>query len=617
MILTNSTKLKTFKRILKYAPIQRYILPFFTYSIISSLFGILTFTLIQTLLDVLFGQKAPELAEKPILKWNNLESLVDYFNYSINLFTNQKGKVKTLWLVCGIIISSVLLSNIFRYLSSRIIETVKGFTVLSLRKTVFEKALKLNLSFFNDKRKGDIISRLTTDIQEVENSIGKAFSAVFKDVTLLIIFFAVLFWRSWELTIFSLLIIPISGFVIGSLTKKLKESAGEVQQNQSNLLSLFDEVFGGIRVIKGFGAEKYIKEKFSAENKGYYKSWLKMLFRQEAAPPISEILGVTLVATILLYGGTLVLSGNSDMTASAFVAYILLYSQVTRPAKEISNAIAGTQRGIVAAERILALIDTQSDIQEIENPIEISEFKDKIEFKNVCFNYNNSKEVLKNISFIIPKGKTIALVGSSGSGKSTIADLLPRFYDIISGEILVDGIPIEKLKIKSLRNLLGIVTQESILFNDTIKNNILFGSDFSENEVIEASKIANAFQFIVQTKQGYETSIGDRGGKLSGGQRQRLSIARAILKNPPILILDEATSALDTESEKLVQESLANLMKNRTTLVIAHRLSTIQNADEIIVLNNGEIVEQGSHNQLLTIENGFYKKLNSMQENNA
>jgi subfamily B ATP-binding cassette protein MsbA len=609
--------LKTFKRILKYAPIQRYIFPFFTYSIISSLFGILTFTLIQTLLDVLFGQKASQLLGKPDLKWNNLESLVDYFNYSINLFTSQKGKVKTLWLVCGIIISSVLLSNVFRYLSSRIIETVKGFTVLSLRKTVFEKALKLNLSFFNDKRKGDIISRLTTDIQEVENSIGKAFSAVFKDVTLLIIFFAVLFWRSWELTIFSLLIIPISGFVIGSLTKKLKESAGEVQQNQSNLLSLFDEVFGGIRIIKGFGAEKYIKEKFSTENTGYYKSWLKMLFRQEAAPPISEILGVTLVATILLYGGTLVLSGNSDMTASAFVAYILLYSQVTRPAKEISNAIAGTQRGIVAADRILALIDTQSDIQEIENPIEISEFKNQIEFKNVNFKYNNSKDILKNISFTIPKGKTIALVGSSGSGKSTIADLLPRFYDITAGEILVDGIPIEKLKIKSLRNLLGIVTQESILFNDTIKNNILFGSNYTDNEVFEASKIANAHQFIVQTKQGYETSIGDRGGKLSGGQKQRLSIARAILKNPPILILDEATSALDTESEKLVQESLSNLMKNRTTLVIAHRLSTIQNADEIIVLNNGEIVEQGTHSQLLTIENGFYKKLNSMQENNA
>ena len=396
--------------------------------------------LIQTLLDVLFGKNDVVSTVKPVLKWNSLESFVSYFNYSINSFTAHYGKVNTLWLVCGIIIGSVLISNIFRYLSARIIESVKGFTVLSLRKTVFEKALTLNLAFFNDKRKGDIISRLTTDIQEVENSIGKAFSAIFKDFILLIIYFAVLFWRSWELTLFSLLIIPLSGLVIGTLTKKLKESATDVQQNQSNLLSLFDEVFGGIRVIKGFAAENYINEKFKNENTAYYKSWLKMVFRQEAAPPVSEILGVSLVASILLYGGNLVLSGNSDMSASSFVAYILLYSQITRPAKEISNAIAGTQRGVVAADRILSLIDTQSDIVENKNAIEIKSFSEKIEFKNVSFKYNNSKEVLNNISFTIPKGKTVALVGGSGGGKSTIADLLPRFYDITNGEILVDGI---------------------------------------------------------------------------------------------------------------------------------------------------------------------------------
>jgi ATP-binding cassette, subfamily B, bacterial MsbA len=609
--------LKTFLRILKYAPIQRYILPFFIYSVLSSIFGILTFTLIQTLLDVLFSQKEVALTIKPNLKWNSIDNLVGNFNNSINTFTVNNGKVKTLWLVCGIIITTVLISNVFRYLSSRIIETVKGFTVLSLRKTVFEKAINLNLGFFNEKRKGDIIARLTTDIQEVENSIGKAFSAIFKDVVLLIIFFIVLFWRSWELTIFSLLIIPISGFVIGSLTKRLKESAADVQQNQSNLLSLFDEVFGGIRVIKGFGAEKYINQKFDNDNNGYNKSWLKMVYRQEAAPPVSEILGITLVATILLYGGTMVLSGHSTMTASAFVAYILLYSQVTRPAKEISNAIAGTQRGVVAADRILSLIDTDSEITEIENPLEITQFKNQIEFRNVGFNYGNNKEVLKNINFVIPKGKTIALVGASGSGKSTIADLLPRFYDATTGDILVDGHSIKNLKTSTLRNLMGIVTQESILFNDSIKNNILFGSQKTDNEIIEAASIANAHHFIKQTKSGYNTTIGDRGGKLSGGQRQRLSIARAILKNPPILILDEATSALDTESEKLVQESLATLMKNRTTLVIAHRLSTIQNANQIIVLSKGEIVERGTHQELLSLENGFYKKLNSMQEPNT
>ncbi len=610
----NQLYLKTFKRILGFTSIERFILPFFSYSIVSSLFGILTFTLIQTLLDVLFGQNiAQNTAAKPLV-WNNLESFVNNFNTSIQNFMLSNGKVKTLWLVCGIIIFSVLVSNVFRYLSARIIESVKGNTVLSLRKTVFEKALSLNLAFFNEKRKGDVISRLTTDIQEVENSIGKAFSAVFKDVILLIIYFIVLFWRSWELTIFSLLIIPLSGFVIGSLTKKLKESASDVQQNQSNLLSLFDEVFGGIRVIKGFGAENYIKEKFKIENTGYYNSWLKMVFRQEAAPPVSEILGVTLVATILLYGGTMVLSGNSAMSASAFVAYILLYSQVTRPAKEISNAIAGTQRGIVAADRILSLIDTETTIKEIEKPIQIIEFNDKIEFKNVGFSYNEAKTVLNNINFEVLKGQTVALVGTSGGGKSTIADLLPRFYDATVGEILIDGKQLKNFEIKSLRNLMGIVTQENILFNDSIKNNILFGSESTDAEVIEAAKIANAHQFILQTKNGYDTSIGDRGSKLSGGQRQRLSIARAILRNPPILILDEATSALDIESEKLVQESLSNLMRNRTTLVIAHRLSTIQNADNIIVIHKGEIVEQGTHNELLTIENGFYKKLNSMQE---
>lgn len=609
--------MKTFKRILGYTSIERFILPFFTFSIVSSLFGILTFTLIQTLLDVLFGQNLAVKSTEKIYKWNNIESIVNNFNISIQNFMVNQGKVKTLYLVCGIIIFSVLISNVFRYFSARIIESVKGNTVLSLRKKVFEGALSLNLAFFSDKRKGDIIARLTTDIQEVENSIGKAFSAIFKDVILLIIYFIVLFWRSWELTIFSLLIIPLSGFVIGSLTKKLKESASDVQQNQSNLLSLFDEVFGGIRVIKGFGAENYIKEKFATENNGYFKSWLKMVFRQEAAPPVSEILGVTLVASIMIYGGTLVLNGSTDMSASSFVAYILLYSQVTRPAKEISNAIAGTQRGIVAADRILALIDTESTIKEIENPIEINEFKNKIEFKDVSFSYENTKTeklVLKNINFEILKGSTVALVGTSGGGKSTIADLLPRFYDVTTGDILIDGKSIKNLEIKSLRNLLGIVTQENILFNDTIKNNILFGSKSSDNELYESAKTANAYSFILQTKNGFDTLIGDRGGKLSGGQRQRLSIARAILRNPPILILDEATSALDTESEKLVQESLANLMKNRTTLVIAHRLSTIQNADKIIVIHKGEIVEQGTHSELLAIENGHYRKLNSMQE---
>lgn len=604
--------MKTYQRILQYAPIQRFIVPFFSYAILASIFNILTFTLIQTLLDVLFtaSPKGPILASNADV----MEVWVYKFNKFIYDFTQNRGKINTLWLVCFIIISAVLLSNIFRYLSSRVIEMVKGFTVRSLRKTVFDKALGLDLSYFGEKRKGDIISRLTTDIQEVENSIGKAFSAIFKDVVLLIIYFVVLFWRSWQLTLFSLLIIPLSGIVIGSLTKKLREKASDVQENQANLLSLFDEAFGAIRLIKGYSAEKYIKEKFDFQNNNYYRSWLKMMFRQEAAAPISEILGVVLVASILLYGGTMVLSPNSTMSASAFVAYVALYSQVTRPAKEISNALAGTQRGVVAAERILSLVDSLPEITDSKTAQEIISFEKEIEFRNVRFSYDGSKQVLDNISFTLKKGKTLALVGSSGSGKTTLADLLPRFYDVNEGEILIDGVNIKQIKLDSLRQLMGIVNQESVMFNDTIKNNILFGRNASDEELIHAAGIANARQFIEQKPEAYDHVIGDRGAKLSGGQRQRLSIARAILKNPPILIMDEATSALDAESEKLVQDALSSLMKNRTSLIIAHRLSTIQHADEILVLKKGKIVEQGNHQALMQLPNGIYKKMNTLHE---
>jgi subfamily B ATP-binding cassette protein MsbA len=394
----------------------------------------------------------------------------------------------------------------------------------------------------------------------------------------------------------------------------MRRDAGEGQQRLSNLISLMDEAFGGMRVVKGFVAEKFITEKFRIENQGYRNAIFGLASRREMSSPFSEIMGVFVVIGILLYGGSLIFDGKSELTASEFISYIVIFSQVMRPAKDISNAFSSAQRGLASGERILELVDNQTLIEDKSNAIQIMDFDNSIEVQNVGFSYEGDVEVLKNINFTLQKGKTIALVGSSGGGKSTIADLIPRFYDPNSGQITIDGVDMRDVSQHSLRKLMGIVTQEAVLFNDTIFNNIAFGENVSLEEVMAAAKIANAHDFIMQQVSDYQTVIGDRGTKLSGGQRQRLSIARAILQNPPILILDEATSALDTESEKLVQEALINLMKNRTTLVIAHRLSTIQSANQILVIHQGQIIERGTHDELLKIEEGFYKKLSSMQK---
>ena len=458
------------------------------------------------------------------------------------------------------------------------------------------------------------MAHLTTDVQEVENSIGRAFTASIKEVFTLVMYFITLFNMSVKLTLFSLIILPLSSGIIALISRKLRRAARDVQEHQSTMVSMLDEIFGGMRIVKGFNAEQIISDKFRKENYDYKDAVLRMVYRQEMTSPLSEAMGVSVVAGILLYGGSLVIAGDESLTASGFIAFIVLFSQVMRPAKAISDAFSTVQRGIASSERILKLIDTVPAIQESPDAVDIQDFNHEIEFKNVSFAYDNNKKVLDNISFKIQKGKTIALVGASGGGKSTIADLVPRFYDPNEGQILMDGIDIRNIKTKSLTRQIGIVTQESILFNDSIFNNITFGTKASDSQVIEAAKVANAHTFITQLLDGYQTFIGDRGGRLSGGQRQRMSIARAVLKNPPILILDEATSALDTESEKLVQEALTHLMQNRTTLVIAHRLSTIQHADEILVVNQGKIVERGTHEELLQKEDGFYRKLNSMQE---
>ena len=602
--------MKNYFRLLSYAkPLSGFIVPFVITAILASLFGVLNFTLLMPLLDVLFDKIAFEKVAKP----TSIFDIKNQFNFYFGQFLTQHGKFGALQFVCGVIAVSVLLGNIFKYISIRLLEKFKAKMVSNLRQAVFDNSINLHLGFYSNERKGNLISRIVTDVQEVENSIANTFSAATKEVFLFIFYIASLFYISWNLTFFALLVIPISGIFISTLVKRMRRDAGEGQQRLSNLISLMDEAFGGMRVVKGFVAEKFITEKFRIENQGYRNAIFGLASRREMSSPFSEIMGVFVVIGILLYGGSLIFDGKSELTASEFISYIVIFSQVMRPAKDISNAFSSAQRGLASGERILELVDNQTLIEDKSNAIQIMDFDNSIEVQNVGFSYEGDVEVLKNINFTLQKGKTIALVGSSGGGKSTIADLIPRFYDPNSGQITIDGVDMRDVSQHSLRKLMGIVTQEAVLFNDTIFNNIAFGENVSLEEVMAAAKIANAHDFIMQQVSDYQTVIGDRGTKLSGGQRQRLSIARAILQNPPILILDEATSALDTESEKLVQEALINLMKNRTTLVIAHRLSTIQSANQILVIHQGQIIERGTHDELLKIEEGFYKKLSSMQ----
>ena len=605
--------MKTYLRLLSYAvSIRKYVFPYFSFSLLASLFGILNFTLLIPLLNVLFNQASTnQAALYRILPAFSLSP--SYFSFLFNHYfygaLEAYGRLGALEYACAAIMISVVLANIFRYLSQRVLKTVEADMIASLRQAVFAQAIRLDLSYFSEQRKGNLISRLTTDVQEVENSIGRAFTATFKEIFTLIMFFVFLASMSGKLTLFSLIILPLSGGVIATITRRLRRAAGEVQQHLSGLISLLDETFGAMRVVKAFRAEKVMDARFQEGNDRYRNSLLKMVFRQELTSPVSESLGVLVVTGILLYGGSLVIAGDGELSASTFIAFIATFSQVMRPAKAIADAFSGIQRGVASADRIIEILDTESEIQ-VEEPVHpVKEFKDKISFEEVGFAYVKGRSVLKSVSFDIPKGKTIALVGASGGGKSTLADLLPRFYDPSAGRITVDGIPLKQIPLEDLRALMGIVTQESVLFNDTIYNNIAFGTEAPMEAVIEAAKIANAHEFIESSSDGYQTVIGDRGSKLSGGQRQRLSIARAVLKNPPILILDEATSALDNESEKMVQAALGNLMKNRTVLVIAHRLSTIQHADQILVVDKGEIVERGTHAELLANPKGFYSKL--------
>jgi subfamily B ATP-binding cassette protein MsbA len=518
----------------------------------------------------------------------------------------------TLKFVSAVIVGSVLLSNIFTYISNVLLSKIRAKVIEKLRADIFQKTTALHLGYFTNERKGDLISRLTNDVQEVENSIVSTLKVAFREPATILITFFLLFFISIELTLFTLLFLPVTGYIISEVVKRLKKKAAEGQAALGKIVNILDESISGIRIIKAFTAQTYINKVFGRELKNYSDISISMARKNELASPLSQFLGVLVVAGILLYGGNLVLNASGKLSASAFFTYIILFTQVLNPAKTISQAVSNIQRGIASADRIFSVIDTPPAIQEKESAIKAAHFKEALCFERVSFRYEQ-ETVLHQINLTLKKGQAIALVGPSGGGKSTLADLVPRFYDPTEGQITLDGIDIKSLDLQSLRAHIGVVTQESILFNDSVWKNIAFGvEDAKEEDIIRAAKVANAHEFIMELEQGYHTLIGERGTRLSGGQRQRLSIARAVFKNPDILILDEATSALDTESEKLVQEALEKLMQNRTSLIIAHRLSTIQHADEIVVLDKGEIVERGSHKELIE-QKGLYYKLSMTQ----
>jgi subfamily B ATP-binding cassette protein MsbA len=563
-------------------------------------------------LNVLFSQNR----NYTLMPWSvSAKSLLNNFNYYLGNYIIEHGQLNALMLISMLVVIMFFLKNLTRYLAMYFLVPIRNGIVRDIRRDVYHKILSLPIGYFTDERKGDMMARMTNDVQEVEWGIMNSLEAAFREPLNIIVFLITMFTMSSELTTFVLVLLPIAGLIIGRIGKSLKKKSAQAQEKMGELLSNIEETLGGLRIIHAFTAEKSASKKFGGLNNQHFGLMNKIGRRRDLSSPVSEFLGTLVMTVVMYFGGLLVLGSDSKLEPSEFIAFIAIFSQVIPPAKSLTTAWYNIQKGLASSERIYKILDAEVLVKDPEHPIEGKPFSDKIHFDGISFSYlkEDGKSVLKNISLEIPKGKTVALVGQSGSGKTTLADMLPRYYDVDSGKITIDGVNIKDMRVADLRGLMGIVTQESILFNDTVFNNISFGMEnASEEEVIAAAKIANANDFITAMSDGYQTTIGDRGSKLSGGQRQRLSIARAVLKNPPILILDEATSALDTESERLVQEALINLMKQRTTLVIAHRLSTIVHADEIIVMQSGEIVERGTHQDLLS-KNGYYKRLFDMQ----
>ena len=605
--------IKIYMRLLGFArPIRKYAIPYFFYSLFYALFNSLTFLLIMPILKTMFDadytfvyvEKLPPLAF-------NQEYLTALFNFTYSHLFNEYNPENVLLLLAIVTIFVSLLSNLFRYMGAWTVENMRTRTLQRMRNEMFSKVVDMNVGYFSDQRKGDIISKITSDVGVVQFCITNTLQVAFREPFLIIGYTVMMVAISWELALFSVLFLPVVALIIGSIVKRLRHPARTSQQRMGELVSTLDESLSGIKVIKSYNATGYVKQKFYDLSEDLARLTLSMARRQQLASPMSEFLGISAVGVILVFGGSLVF--KDALSPEGFIAFIAMFSQITRPVRTFIDQFSNINQGIAAGERIFSIIDAQSEIQDKPGAIELDGLKDKIEFRDIHFSYDGSREVIEGISFEIKRGETVALVGPSGGGKSTLSELIPRFYDVKAGDILIDGVSVRDYTQDSLRAHMSVVAQDTVLFNDTIEGNIAMGkAGATHDEIVEAARIANADCFIQEAPEGYQTNIGDRGVKLSGGQRQRLSIARAVLKNPEILILDEATSALDTESEKLVQDALNKLLVGRTSVVIAHRLSTIHNADKIIVVDHGRVAEQGTHTELLA-KGGIYAKLIELQ----
>ena len=596
-------------------PLSKYAIPYFLFALLHAVFNTFNYAMIIPILDAMFGSDGgwvftPTYAF-PDITFNN-----DFFYGSLSFFyTHFFGEhfeqVKFLAMLGAVTVAMNLLSNLFRYAAAMTVEKLRINTVRRMRDAMFSKVINMNVGFFSDQRKGDIMSKITSDVMVVQYCITNTLQVAFRDPLLIMGYIALMIGISWQLSIFAIIFLPIVGVIIGSIVKRLRHPAKRSQERLGEMVSVLDESLSGMKTIKGYNATTMVLNKFMYINEELSRLVLSMARRQLLASPMSEFLGITAVAIILVFGGTLV--SENLVSGAGFIAFIAAFSQITRPLRSFIDQFANINQGVAAGERIFSLIDTENEVPDEKEAVEFTGLKDAIEIKNIHFSYDGSREVISDISLKVRKGETIALVGPSGGGKSTLSELIPRFYDVTEGEVLFDGVNVKHFKQESLRSCMSIVAQDTVLFNDTIEGNILMGRpSATREEVIEAAKIANAHNFIVEAPEGYDTNIGDRGNKLSGGQRQRISIARAVLKNPEILILDEATSALDTESEKLVQDALTKLLKGRTSIVIAHRLSTIYNADRIYVIDQGHVAEEGTHKELLE-KNGIYAHLIEMQ----